>query len=88
MSLPRELYASQGGDGRPGALLLRCTACSGELVHFEDERFLLCPASRLRFHITEDDIPVMLMEDADHLEPAEVDALLAQARKRGLTVPG
>jgi uncharacterized protein YbaR (Trm112 family) len=87
MSLPRELFASQGADGQPGALLLRCTACGGELVHFEDQRFLLCPASRLRFRITEDDIPVMLMEEADQLEPAEVDKLLAQARKRGLAVP-
>lgn len=88
MSLPRELYASPGADGQPGVLLLRCTACGGALVHFEDERFLLCPASRLRFRVTEDDIPVMLMEDADLLEAAEVDALLAKARERGLTVPG
>ena len=87
MSLPGELFASQGADGQAGALLLRCTACGGELVHFEDERFLLCPASRLRFRITEDDIPVMLMEEAERLDPAEVAALLAQARKRGLAVP-
>ena len=88
MALPRELFASQGADGQPGALLLRCTACGGELVWFEDERFLLCPTSRLRFRITEDDIPVMLMDEAERLEPSEVDALLGKARKRGLTVPG
>jgi uncharacterized protein YbaR (Trm112 family) len=88
MSLPRELFAFEGADGRPGALILRCTACGGELVWFEDERFLLCPTSRLRFRITEDDIPVMLLEEAERLEPGEIAALLGQARKRGLTVPG
>jgi uncharacterized protein YbaR (Trm112 family) len=88
MPLPRELFGFEGDDGRPGALLLRCTACGGELVCFEDERFLLCPTSRLRFRITEDDIPVMLMEEAERLEQAEIDALVGRARKRGLTVPG
>lgn len=79
MSLPRELFASQGADGQPGELLLRCTACGGKLMYFEDERFLLCPTSRLRFPITEDGIPVMLVEEAIQLAPAQVKALLARA---------
>jgi uncharacterized protein YbaR (Trm112 family) len=87
MSLPRELFSSEGAADASGALLLRCTACGGELIYFEDERFLLCPASRLRFGITEDDIPVMLMEEAVHLAPAEVEALLTRARERGLRLP-
>lgn len=86
MTLPRELFASPEPGG-PGEILLRCTACGGALVHFEAERFLLCPESRLRFRITEDDIPVMLMEEAEQLDAAEVEALLAQARARGLTLP-
>lgn len=82
MSLPRELFASRGADGSSGELLLRCTACGGKLVYFEDERFLLCPTSRLRFPITEDDIPVMLVEEATQLKPAQVEALLARAPGR------
>lgn len=82
MSLPRELFASPGADGQPGELLLRCTACGGKLMYFVEERFLLCPTSRLRFPITEDDIPVMLAEDAIQLKPAQVEALLARAPGR------
>lgn len=82
MSLPRELFASQGADGQPGELLLRCTACGGKLIYFEDENFLLCATSRLRFPITEDGIPVMLVEEATQLKPAQVEALVARAPKR------
>lgn len=85
MPLPSELFAR--GAGQPGALLLRCTACGGELIHFAEERFLLCPASRLRFSITEDDIPVMLLDEATRLDEAEAAALLARAREQGPAVP-
>ena len=90
MSLPRALpdalYEDPDGD-QPGALLLRCTACGGRLVHFPEDRLLLCPSSRLLYSITEEDIPIMLVEEAEEVDAAEVERLLARARELGLPVP-
>ena len=74
--------------------LWRCPKSGQPLVYFprgEDDRdpgaaFLLCPASRLRFRV-EDDVPVLLVEEAAEVAPAEVDRLVARARQLGLRVP-
>lgn len=84
-ALPRALYDNPDGD-QPGALLLRCTACGGRLVHFPEDRLLLCPTSRLLYPITEEDIPIMLIEEATEVDAAEVERLLARARELGLAV--
>jgi len=52
-------------------------------VYFEDESFLFCPGSGLKYRI-EDDIPVMLVEEAEAVPEAEAATLMAQARERGL----
>lgn len=43
--------------------ILVCPKCKGELEHREDEHALLCHQCRLRYAI-EDDIPIMLIEEA------------------------
>jgi Uncharacterized conserved protein len=45
---------------------------------------LLCPACRRRYDVR-DDIPVMLIDEATVLSPAEVDALLERARAEGIS---
>jgi uncharacterized protein YbaR (Trm112 family) len=50
----------------------------------EDDAFLLCPASRLRYRV-DDGIPVLLVDEAVELSAAEVDRLVARAAELGLT---
>lgn len=45
---------------------LVCPHCGGELKYDEDKQVLICEESRLVFKIT-DDIPVMLVDEADQL---------------------
>ena len=46
--------------------ILVCPKCRGELEYREDEQALLCHRCRLRYRI-EDDIPVMLIDEAEAL---------------------
>ena len=46
--------------------ILACPDDKGPLLYFEDEAFLFCPASRLKYAI-KDDIPVMLIDEAARL---------------------
>jgi uncharacterized protein YbaR (Trm112 family) len=43
--------------------ILACPKCKGELVLSEDRTELVCNACRLKYRI-EDDIPVMLIDEA------------------------
>jgi uncharacterized protein YbaR (Trm112 family) len=45
--------------------LLACTNCKGPLHYDKDKRHLDCGKCRLRFKVLDDDIPDMLIEDAD-----------------------
>jgi uncharacterized protein YbaR (Trm112 family) len=71
--------------------VLVCPACKQPMIYFPrgeaDEReadaFLLCPASRLRFAIT-DDVANLIVEEAAAPPAAEVDRLVARARQLGL----
>ena len=56
----------------------------GELGDQPEAGFLLCPSSRLRYRI-EGDIPVMLVDEAERLEQAEVDRLLTRANALGIS---
>jgi uncharacterized protein YbaR (Trm112 family) len=47
--------------------ILACPQCKGDLEYREGEQALLCHACRLRYRI-EDDIPIMLIEEATPLE--------------------
>ncbi len=47
--------------------ILACPQCKGELEYREAENALLCHACRLRYRV-ENDIPVMLIDEATPLE--------------------
>ena len=47
--------------------ILACPQCKGELEYREEEAALLCHACKLRYRI-EDDIPVMLIDEATPIE--------------------
>ncbi len=59
----------------------------GELDRDETEAFFLCPASRLRYRVT-DGVPDFVVDDAISVPAAEVERLVARARELKLHVPG
>lgn len=61
--------------------ILVCPETKKALLYFEKENFLFCPESRLKYRI-EDDIPVMLIEEAERLDEAAAAALVARAKAR------
>ena len=61
--------------------ILVCPESKQPLLYFESENFLFCPESRLKYRI-EDDIPVMLVEEAERLGEAEAAALVARVPRR------
>lgn len=63
--------------------ILACPDEKGPLYYFEAESFLFCPACRRRYEV-KDDIPVMLLDEATVLSPADADAVLARATELGL----
>ena len=60
--------------------ILVCPESKKPLLYFEREGFLFCPDSRLKYRI-EDDIPVMLIEEAERVSEADAAALVARATK-------
>jgi uncharacterized protein YbaR (Trm112 family) len=68
--------------------ILVCPESREALIYFEagmegDQPFLFCPSSRLKYRIDQD-IPVMLVEEADRLDAAGAEKLVASARDKGL----
>ncbi|MBD3237621.1 MAG: Trm112 family protein [Candidatus Eisenbacteria bacterium] len=61
--------------------ILVCPACKGELRYEADAQRLVCPACRLAYGI-KDDIPNMLIEEAEKLSPS------ATAPPAGSEAPG
>lgn len=47
--------------------ILACPKCKGDLILEEDKSGLVCEACRLKYRI-EDDIPIMLIDEATPLE--------------------
>ncbi len=47
--------------------ILVCPKCKGELEYRETDQVLVCHACKLKYRI-ENDIPVMLIEEAEPLE--------------------
>lgn len=54
--------------------LLVCPLCKSPLLYRKTEQELICKADRLAFRI-EDDIPVMLADEARKLTTEEIEAL-------------
>lgn len=62
--------------------ILVCPESKKPLVYFEQDGFLLCPPSRMRYRV-EDDIPVLLIEEGERLPEDEVARLMDTARSGG-----
>jgi uncharacterized protein YbaR (Trm112 family) len=58
--------------------ILACPKDKGPLLYFADEESLYNPRLRMRYRIT-DDIPVMLIDEAEVLDDAEAARLEAKA---------
>ena len=54
--------------------ILVCPLCKSPLIYRKTEQELICRADRLAFAI-QDDIPVMLADEARKLTPEEAEAL-------------
>lgn len=63
--------------------ILACPKDKGPLLYFEGEDSLYNPRLRLRYRIT-DGIPVMLIDEADHVDDSEHERLLAKADADGI----
>lgn len=63
--------------------ILACPESKAPLIYFEEEAFLFCPQSRLKYPIR-DGIPVMLVDEAERLDESAAATLAADATARGL----
>ena len=63
--------------------ILVCPESKDPLVYFEEEGFLFCPTSKLKYEVR-DDIPVMLIDEAERVDETTTEALIQDARSRGL----
>jgi uncharacterized protein len=63
--------------------VLACPKDKGPLLYFADEDALYNPRLRMRYRIT-DDIPNMLIDEADSVDDAEHARLLAKAESEGI----
>jgi uncharacterized protein YbaR (Trm112 family) len=67
--------------------ILVCPVSKEPMFYFEEEEFLFCPDSRLKYPIT-DDIPQMLEEEAEEVSEDEAERLESDAEERGLVKTG
>ena len=68
-------------------LLLEILACpedKGPLLYFIDEQSLYNPRLRRRYTV-DDDIPIMLIDEAETVDDAEHDRLVTKAVAEGIT---
>mgnify|MGYP000509373473 CR=1 FL=1 len=58
--------------------ILVCPQCKGSLLYLEEDELLFCEECSLKYKI-EDDIPVMLVEEAEEVNKEEKSELLEKA---------
>ena len=63
--------------------ILACPEDKGPLLYFEDESALYNPRLKRRYAVR-DDIPIMLIDEAETLEEAEHDRLVKKAESEGI----
>ncbi|HMQ26461.1 MAG TPA: Trm112 family protein [Acidimicrobiales bacterium] len=63
--------------------ILACPEDKGPLLYFEAEDALYNPRLRRRYSVR-DDIPIMLIDEAETVDDAEHDRLLALAEAEGI----
>jgi len=64
--------------------ILACPEDKGPLLYFESESALYNPRLKRRYAIR-DDIPIMLIDEAETVDDAEHERLLAKAEAEGIT---
>lgn len=64
--------------------ILACPEDKGPLLYFESEAALYNPRLKRRYRI-DDDIPVMLIDEAEQVDDAEHDRLVTKADAEGIT---
>lgn len=64
--------------------VLACPEDKGPLLYFEDEDGLYNPRLQRRYAIA-DDIPIMLIDEAETVDEAEHSRLMAKAESDGIT---
>ena len=63
--------------------ILACPEDKGPLLYFEDEDALYNPRLKRRYAV-HDDIPIMLIDEAETVDDAEHDGLMAKAAAEGI----
>jgi uncharacterized protein len=63
--------------------ILACPEDKGPLLYFQDEDALYNPRLKRRYAIR-DDIPIMLIDEAENVDDAEHDRLMAKAEADGI----
>ncbi|HEY2999072.1 MAG TPA: Trm112 family protein [Acidimicrobiales bacterium] len=63
--------------------ILACPEDKGPLLYFEDEETLYNPRLKRRYLIRED-IPIMLIDEAETVDEAEHERLVAKAEAQGI----
>ncbi|MGH9095094.1 MAG: Trm112 family protein [Acidimicrobiales bacterium] len=64
--------------------ILACPEDKGPLLYFADEDALYNPRLKRRYAIT-DDIPIMLIDEAETVDDGEHQRLMAKASSEGIT---
>ncbi|HLF99202.1 MAG TPA: Trm112 family protein [Acidimicrobiia bacterium] len=64
--------------------ILACPDDKGPLFYFEADGFLFCPECRRRYEVR-DDIPVMLIDEAETLDEAAAAGVVARAASEGIS---
>src|SRR5690348_15768835 len=86
---PRRVGIDHGREPRLMALdpklleILACPEDKGPLLYFADESSLYNPRLKRRYAI-EDDIPIMLIDEAEAVDDAEHDRLMKKAEAEGI----
>ncbi len=65
--------------------ILACPEDKGPLLYFADEQSLYNPRLRRRYAVGDDDIPNLLIDEAETVDDAEDERLRAKAAAEGVT---
>ena len=63
--------------------ILACPDDKGPLLYFAGDGFLFCPQCRRRYEVR-DDIPIMLIDEAEQLDAAAAATLVERAAAEGI----
>jgi uncharacterized protein YbaR (Trm112 family) len=64
--------------------ILACPEDKGPLLYFEADEFLYNPRLKRKYRI-DDDIPIMLIDEAETVDDAEHERILGRAEADGIT---